>query len=85
MNEQPTKRTWTVELERLGGDQIIRIPGEIALPGDQAVLRRDGDSVVIEAAGGKSFANVLEYLRSVPPITDEFPEIDDPPPEGVKL
>jgi antitoxin VapB len=85
MNEVPAKRSWTVKLERSGGDQILRIPQEIALPGDEVVLRRDGDRMVVEASEGRSFRNLIEYLRSIPPITEEFPEIDDPPPEDVSI
>jgi antitoxin VapB len=85
MNEIPAKRVWTVKLERSGGDQIVRIPHEIALPGEEAVLRRDGDRVVVEAAEGTPPKNLIEYLRSIPPITEEFPKIDDPFPKDVEI
>lgn len=80
MNEIPAKRVWTVKLERSGGDQIVRIPHEIALPGEEAVLRRDGDRVVVEAAEGKSFEKFLDHLRRSPPIDLPIFENDDPPP-----
>jgi antitoxin VapB len=63
----------------------VRIPHEIALEGDEAVLRRDGDRVVVEAAGVRPGENLIEYLRRIPPITDDFPEIDDPLPEDVEI
>jgi virulence-associated protein VagC len=85
MNEQPPRKSWTVKLERSGGDQIVRIPAEIALPGDHAELRRDGERVTIEAAEGKSFGKFLEHLRRLPPIEVDFPIPADPPPEDVSI
>jgi antitoxin VapB len=85
MNEIPPKRVWTVKLEKSGDDQILRIPLEIALPGDHAVLHQDGDKVVVEAEPARSFERFLEHLRSCEPIDEEWPEIDDPPPEDVDI
>lgn len=85
-NEIAPKRTWTVKLERSGRDHSLRIPGEVALPGEEAVLRRDGDKVVVELVGKeKSIEKLIAYFRSIPPITEEFPKIDDPPPEDVEF
>lgn len=86
MNEQPAKRTWTVKLERSGGDQIVRIPGEIALPGEEAVLRRDGESVVLVTKDqAKHPLDLFAYLDALEPLAEEFERIPDAPPEPVKL
>jgi len=45
-------------------------------------MRKEGLRLVIEPAPKKSLA---ELLRSWEPIDDEFPEIDDPPPEDVEI
>jgi len=45
-------------------------------------LRKEGSRLVIEPALKKS---LLEILKSLDPIDDDFPEIEDPPPEPVDL
>lgn len=37
-----------VRLQRIGGVQVVRIPAGLDLPGDEAVLRREGERLVIE-------------------------------------
>ena len=67
-----------VRLFRNGRNQAVRIPREFELPGDEALMRKEGDTLIIEAAAKKS---VLELLASWQPIADDFPEIPDPPTE----
>ncbi len=71
-----------VKLFRNGRNQAVRIPREFELPGLQAIMRREGSRLVIEPARKKSLS---ELLRSWQPIDEEFPEIDDPPPEDVEV
>ena len=71
-----------VKLFRNGRNQAVRIPREFELPGREAIMRKEGLRLVIEPAPKKSLA---ELLRSWEPIDDEFPEIDDPPPEDVEI
>lgn len=52
------------------------------MPGNEAVMRRDGERLIIEPIPRKS---LLALLASLEPINDEFPEIPDPPPEPVRL
>ena len=42
----PTERH--VRLFRNGRNQAVRIPVEFELPGDEAIMRREGDKLVIE-------------------------------------
>jgi antitoxin VapB len=75
-----------VKLFRNGRNQAVRIPREFELPGEDAVMRKEGDRLVIEPAPKKeSFKELLDWLRAQPPLGPEeaFPEIDDPPPEPV--
>ena len=71
-----------VKLFRNGRNQAVRIPREFELPGREAIMRKEGLRLVIEPARKKSLA---ELLRSWEPIDEEFPEIDDPPPEDVEI
>jgi antitoxin VapB len=71
-----------VKLFRNGRNQAVRIPREFELPGSEAVMRKEGPRLVIEPAARKSLS---EILKSLEPIDEEFPEIQDPPPEKVDL
>jgi antitoxin VapB len=71
-----------VKLFKNGRNQAVRIPREFELPGDQAIMRKEGPRLIIEPAPKKS---LLEILKSLEPIEEDFPEIDDPPSEPVDL
>lgn len=74
-----------VKLFRNGRNQAVRIPVEFELPGNEAVMRKEGDRLVIEPAGKMS--SLLEYLATLEPINEEFPDIDEdlPPPRKIDL
>jgi antitoxin VapB len=69
-----------VKLFRNGRNQAVRIPRELELPGTEAIMRQEGHRLVIEPLPKKS---LLALLDSREPIAEDFPEIDDPPPEPV--
>ena len=71
-----------VKLFKNGRNQAVRIPREFELPGDQAIMRKEGPRLIIEPAPKRS---LLELLESWEPIDEEFPEIEDLPPEDVEL
>jgi antitoxin VapB len=71
-----------VKLFRNGRNQAVRIPREFELPGEDALMRREGDKLIIEAAPRRS---LLQFLADLEPIDEPFPDIDDPPPEPVSL
>lgn len=71
-----------VKLFKNGRNQAVRIPREFELPGEDAIIRREGDRLILEAAPANSLLSILAELA---PIDDAFPEIDDPPPEPVRL
>ncbi len=71
-----------VKLFRNGRNQAVRIPREFEIPGHEAIMRKEGERLVIEPAPKKS---LLEILKSLKPIADEFPPIEDLPPEEVDL
>ena len=66
-----------VKLFRNGRNQAIRIPVEFELPGDEAILRRDGDCLVIEPVRKRGLIALLQTMK---PLDENFPEIDDPVP-----
>ena len=66
-----------VRLFRNGRNQALRIPREFELPGDEAILRQDGDQLVIEPVKRKR--NLLEILATLEPLDETLPEIDAPP------
>ena len=69
-----------VALFRNGRNQAVRIPREFELPGSQALLRRDGDSLVITPIKPSS---LLDVLAAMTPLDEDFPAIDDPLPSPV--
>lgn len=71
-----------VKLFKNGRSQAVRIPREFELPGTDAVMRKEGNKLVIEA---KSRLSLLELLATLEPIEEEIGPIEDLPPEPVDL
>ncbi|MDO8323255.1 MAG: AbrB/MazE/SpoVT family DNA-binding domain-containing protein [Phenylobacterium sp.] len=71
-----------VKLFKNGRNQAVRIPREFELPGEDAIMHRDGDRLIIEIAPPKSLLAVLAGLSS---LDEDFPQIDDPIPDAVDL
>jgi antitoxin VapB len=71
-----------VKLFKNGRNQAVRIPREFELPGEDAIMRKDGDRLIIEPAPPKSLLAVLALLA---PLEEDFPPIPDPLPERVDL
>jgi antitoxin VapB len=71
-----------VKLFKNGRNQAVRIPREFELPGEDAVIRKEGQRLIIEPAPPQS---LLAVLAALPTLDDEFPPIEDLPPEPVDL
>jgi antitoxin VapB len=71
-----------VRLFKNGRNQAVRIPREFELPGDEAILRKEGDRLVLEAAPPR---RLLQVLAQLAPIEDEFPPIADPAPRKLDI
>jgi len=71
-----------VKLFKNGRNQAVRIPREFELPGEDAIMRRDGDKLIIEPAPAQS---LLALLAELSPIEELFPEIEDRAPRPVDL
>ena len=66
-----------VRLFRNGRNQAVRIPVEFELPGDEAMMHRDGDRLVIEPLRKRG---LIALLKTMQPLDEELPEIEDPAP-----
>ncbi len=62
-----------VRLFRNGRNQAIRIPREFELAGSEALLRKDGERLVIEPIKRKS---LLALLATWKPLKERFPDVD---------
>jgi antitoxin VapB len=71
-----------VRLFRNGRNQAVRIPREFELPGDEALLYKEGERLIIEPARPPSLLAVLATLE---PLEEDFPPISDLPVDPVNL
>ncbi len=71
-----------VKLFRNGRNQAVRIPREFELSGEEALLRKEGERLIIEPAPPRS---LLALLATLEPIDDEFPPIPELPTDAVDL
>ena len=71
-----------VKLFKNGRNQAVRIPREFELPGNDAIMRKEGDHLIIAPAPPKSLLAVLATLAR---LEEDFPPIPDPPPNPVDL
>ena len=66
-----------VRLFRNGRTQPVRIPVGFELPGNEAIMHRDGDRLVIEPVRKRG---LIALLKSMTSLDEEFPEVHDPVP-----
>jgi len=71
-----------VKLFKNGRNQAVRIPREFELPGEDAVMRKEGGRLIIEPAPPRS---LLALLATLAPIDEDFPHVDDPHPEPIDV
>jgi len=71
-----------VKVFRNGRNQAVRIPREFEFRGEDAVMRKEGDRLIIEPAPPKS---LLAVLATLTPLQEDFPPIRDLPPDPVDL
>jgi antitoxin VapB len=72
-----------VRLFRNGSHQELRIPRDFELPGNEAILRKEGNRLIVEPMSRPS---LLALLATWAPLGEELPEVDDLEPlEGVDL
>ncbi|PYG04277.1 antitoxin VapB [Thioalkalivibrio sp. ALE21] len=73
-----------VRLFRNGRNQALRIPRGLELEGDEAILRKEGDQLVLTPLKRKGLLAVLAELE---PLDEPFPDVDKglPPADDVSL
>ena len=73
-----------VRLFRNGRNQALRIPREFELEGEEAIIRKEGDRLIVEPV---RMGGLLALLSSLQPIDETFPDVDESllPLDDVKL
>jgi len=71
-----------VKLFTNGRNQAVRIPREFELPGREAVMRKEGDRLILEPARPRSLLAVLDELE---PLDEDFPDVPDLPIDAADL
>lgn len=67
-----------VKLFRNGSNQSVRIPRDLELPGTDALIRKEGDRLIIEPAVRRpTMREALAQIAAMPLVEDEWPEIND--------
>jgi antitoxin VapB len=77
MPESPSRH---VKLFTNGRNQAVRIPREFELPGEDAIMRKEGDRLIIEPVPPRS---LLALLATLEPIDEDFPSMPDLPVDDV--
>ena len=73
-----------VRLFRNGRNQALRIPREFELEGDEAILRKEGDRLILEPVRK---GRLLALLDTLEPLNEPFPDVDEdlPPLDDMAL
>lgn len=71
-----------IKIVRLGDRQTFQLPPEFELPGEEVVLLREGDDIILRPVKSLS---LIEYLDTLEPLDEEFPEIEDLPIDDVEI
>jgi antitoxin VapB len=71
-----------VKLFQNGRNQAVRIPREFELPGVDAIMRKDGNKLIIEPVPPRS---LLALLATLHPLGEEIPLVCDEPPDEVNI
>jgi len=73
-----------VRLFRNGRNQALRIPREFELEGDEAILRKEGNRLIVEPVRK---GRLLALLSTLEPLEAPFPDVDEdlPPLDDVPL
>ncbi len=62
-----------IRLFRNGRNQALRIPREFELEGNEAIIRKEGNRLIIEPIGK---GRLLSLLATLPPLEEPFPDVD---------
>ena len=72
-----------VRLFRNGANQAVRIPREFELAGTQALMRKVGNTLVLELlpveyprGSPQAFLQAIDEIAKLGPCDDDFPDVD---------
>ena len=82
MPRRPVTAERHVKVFKNGRNRAVRIPREFEFPGEDAVMRKEGDRLIIEPVPPKSLLAVLATLSR---LDENFAPILDVPPDRVDL
>ncbi len=73
-----------VRLFRNGRNQAVRIPREFELEGDEAIIRKEGNRLILESVKKGGLLSVLAGLKN---LDETFPNTDEKmlPLDDIKL
>ena len=76
-----------VSVFRNGRSRAVRIPKEFDFGGDEMLMRQEHDGTLRLEPVRKRLSpkELVDWLRSQSPIEEDFPEIEDFPPDPVNL
>ena len=63
-----------VRLFRNGRNQALRIPREFELEGEEAIIYKEGDKLIVEPVRKKK---LLTLLATLEPLDETFPDVDE--------
>ena len=63
-----------VRLFRNGRNQALRIPREFEFEGQEAIVHKEGDRLIVEPVRK---GRLLDLLASLEPLDESFPDVDD--------
>jgi antitoxin VapB len=69
-----------VRLFRNGCNQALRIPREFEIEGNEAIIRKEGNRLIVEPVV-KGTTRLIALLKTLQTIDEPFPSVDDPPVE----
>ena len=79
MNSPPSRH---VRLFKNGSNQAVRIPREFELPGNEALMRKEGNRLIVEALQP---ASLKALLAGWEPLAEGLPAIPDKAPESLEF
>jgi antitoxin VapB len=82
MPKKPSGSERLVRIFRNGRNQAVRIPREFELSVGEAVMRKEGQRLIIEPAPAKSLRAVLAGLK---PLREKFARVPDRLPDPIDL
>jgi antitoxin VapB len=71
-----------VKLFKDGRNRALRVSRDFKFPGEEAIVSKEGDRLIIEPAPAKS---LLAVLKGLPTLDEDFPLIGDLAPDPADL